>query len=187
MFLGNQPLNYFIKPLMINREALFFALFYLALGCYYGLYEEKIGKVFKWEPSIKLILIFSLLQIVERGVLVFTRFDFVTQYRDSMAYWGEYFFTTIPLTISIFFYAIKNGDKFRNNFLVKVGQKSLGIYIVHMPVMGLMWALAYKFPFYQKFQIIYPLIVFVIVYGLILVYEKLKSRFLPKKLHPKLV
>jgi len=119
--------------------------------------------------------------------LVFTRFDFVTQYQESMISWGEYFFMTIPLTLSIFFYAIKNGEKFKENFLVKVGQKSLGIYIVHMPVMGLMWALAYKFPSYQKFQIIYPLIVFVIVYGLILIYEKFKNRSLSKKVKAELV
>ena len=151
MFIGNQPLNFGKDTFMYQRDGLFYGLFYLSLGCYIGLKPDLLNKIFKKGSSIKLILVFSLAQLLERALIVFTRFDYVKDYNASMNYWGEYFFFTIPLTLAILKYALDNGDKFQKNFFTKAGQRSLWIYILHVPFISICWLVLSKIPNGEKF------------------------------------
>lgn len=150
LFIGNQPLNFGKDTFMYQREALFYGLFYLALGCYVGLKPDFLDRIFKKGSSIKLILILSLAQLLERAVFVFARFDYAKEYNPSMNYWGEYFLFTIPLTLAIVKYALDNGDKFKNNFFTKAGQRSLWIYILHVPFITVCWIVLTKIPNSEK-------------------------------------
>lgn len=182
MFIGNQPLNFGKDTFMYQREGLFYGLFYLSLGCFIGLNPSFLNKIFKKGSSIKLILLFSLAQLLERAILVFTRFDYVKDYNPSMNYWGEYFFFTIPLTLAMLKYALDNGDKFKNNFFTKAGQRSLWIYILHVPFITLSWVVLSKIPNSEKLFSGIFLYSFLLAFGTAILIEKF--RILMKKEAP---
>lgn len=177
MFIGNQPLNFGSDYFMYQREALFFGLFYLSLGCYLGLKPEVLDKLFRKGSSVKLILIFSLAQLLERALIVFGRFDFGTEFDISQNYWGEFFFFTIPLTLAIFKYALDNGDKFKKNFFTKAGQESLLIYIVHVPFFSVFWVLSEKSEIIQKLMPLMFLMSFMLSFGVALFVSRIKRFF----------
>ena len=175
MFIGNQPLNFSSNTFMYQRDGLFYGLFYLSLGCYFGLHPENLGRIFKKGSSIKLILLFSLGQLVERSLLVFTRFDFKTEYQISQNYWGEYFLFTIPLTLAILKYALDNPNKFSKNIFTKAGEQSLIIYIIHAPFNTLFFSLVYKDEKLMKFAPMVFLVSAICSFTLAIIIKKIKT------------
>ena len=121
-----QPYSQFFLIDLYPRDAVFYALFYMSLG---GLWSCGGINVKKYIPKEKIkwfIVLFFALQLGERSALV------LGMKVTWGEYWGEYFITTIPLTMLLFQYALDHAGKFKNNLVTKIGQKSIGVYILHM-------------------------------------------------------
>lgn len=184
LFGMTQPYSQFFVVPIFPRDGLFFGLFYMSLG---GLWAVDGINVKKYVPSQYMgwaILLCFVLQLVERSVLVFGMKTPVGQF------WGEYFITTIPLTILLFQYALDNGDKFKHNVFTKVGEKSIGVYIFHAIAINITYIVLaeinrdlYQNPFVQVGQVF---VIIAMAYAFHLVYLKLGAwmrKF--KKIEPK--
>ena len=109
-----------------TRDAVFFGLFYTTLGCYiaynYNWIKQKIDKL-KSSMFFTLFFIFSLTQIGERAI--------------ASIFWGEeiragdFYLSTIFLTICLFLFVIKNGHIGKKSILSKIGENAVGIYVSH--------------------------------------------------------
>lgn len=125
LFGKTQAYSQFFEIPLYPREAVFFGLFYMSLG---GLWAYEGINVKKYITTNNIgwaVVVFLGLQLAERSVLV------LPLHLPFGEYWGEYFITTIPLTMLLFQYALDRGDKFKTNILTKIGQKSIGVYMLH--------------------------------------------------------
>lgn len=121
-----QPYSQFFSINLYPRDGAFYGLFYMSLG---GLWACGGINIKKYIPRGKIlwsILLFFMLQLGERSALVLGRNVVWGEY------WGEYFITTIPLTMLLFQYALDHGGQFKNNIITKLGQKSIGVYMLHV-------------------------------------------------------
>lgn len=104
-----------------TRDALFFGVFYVTLGYYFS----KNVTHSTWNLSDKniflLLTLFMLMQIFESIVLV--------NYFGAAL--GNYFITTIPITILLLFLIIKPNSPRINHVFSRVGQNTLGIFVIH--------------------------------------------------------
>ncbi|PLR84032.1 hypothetical protein CVD25_13085 [Bacillus canaveralius] len=110
---------------IITRDAIYFGLFYTTLGAYLAKKETYILQL-KSIQYILLALIMASLMLTESYI-----------YRSIFNSFGYYFVFTIPLCTLIFCVCIKNHKILQNSFINKVGNNSLGIYLVHPMIMGI--------------------------------------------------
>lgn len=59
--------------------------------------------------------------------MICERFMYLLIFKKS----GNYFLSTIPLTILILGFCLKNTTLFKDTFISKLGQYTLGIYLIH--------------------------------------------------------
>ncbi|NOU95117.1 acyltransferase family protein [Paenibacillus sp. LMG 31456] len=107
-----------------TRDAIFFGLFYTTFGFFFAYRADSLLVLIKWKPITYgyLFFAFSFLQIIERALLV--KF-----FKGNL---GDYFLSTILLTISLFFLVLSNSQIGKNSSIVKIGENSVGIYVIHV-------------------------------------------------------
>lgn len=121
--IGNSYFGLFPIPVMA-RDAFFFGLLYTTLGyCFYR-YRETILSRISWHTRsfLTLTLILIAVQFLERYLLV-------TQLENKV---GEYFLSTIPISISLFVLLLCNPDFGRSSLLSTMGKHSVGVYLIHV-------------------------------------------------------
>ncbi|WP_047983995.1 acyltransferase family protein [Ornithinibacillus californiensis] len=114
-----------------TRDALFFGLFYITLGYYIGSNNDAIINKCEKVKSRYLILIFILSSIMQ-----------VTE-KVSIYHWfaatdgiGEYYLSTIPMTVSLFILVLKYRYLGKNNIIADLGGAAVGIYVAHMVILS---------------------------------------------------
>lgn len=108
-----------------TRDALFFGLFYMALGGMFGNYVQQTKKI---AYKIPIFLYVGLLSL-------FILSQFVESYLTIKVFDGNaenYYFTTIPLTIILFMMVIKYNRIGKNSVIAKIGANAVGIYVAHV-------------------------------------------------------
>lgn len=107
-------------PVSTTRAALYISLFYSTLGFWFS----KNKGTLSWPKStyFMLFFIFTVLQFAE---------GFILQ-KLLGARHGEYFLSTIFLTLFLFAFALSNPDLGKGRLLTKIGANSLGIYAIHV-------------------------------------------------------
>lgn len=106
-----------------TSNAWFFGIFYLTLGYYISQKENRFkGHTKLW---IFLCILFFLLQSLEA-------FTLVNIFGAKLA---NYYISTIPLSIFLFALVINIKNIKSNNFFAKLGERSIGIYVIHLLVM----------------------------------------------------
>lgn len=178
----SQPYSHIAALPFYPRDAVFFGLFYLCLGGYWAMYGLNIKKFIPGKWLFPAVLFFSGLQLAERAGILFA-FDV------PRSDWGEYFLTTIPLTIMLFQYALENGNRFANNWFTRVGENSIGVYILHMPVIRIIRIFTDKVievPWLWQtlwFQLVVPVITIAVTYCLYMFFLKFKNMLFKKEAH----
>ncbi|WP_176466431.1 acyltransferase [Terribacillus saccharophilus] len=114
-----------------TRDPFFFGLFYTSLGSLIGLKESKIYQVVKQIPTKNIIAIVLLLLITQLG-------ERTLLYEILGLARGEYFLSTIPLTIMLFVLVVKEREIGKGTVFSKMGQHAVGIYLIHTLIKSLM-------------------------------------------------
>lgn len=119
MGLFGQSYHVFFDFPLHTRDALFFGLFYTALGCCFASGKLRL----KRNPLLwsGLAILFSILQIAE-GLSLIHLLD---------SHIDNYYLSTIPLSISLIALALTSSGVAENNPLAKIGNKSVGIFVLH--------------------------------------------------------
>ncbi|CAM3899230.1 acyltransferase [Mesobacillus thioparans] len=107
-------------PVSTTRAALYVSLFYTVLGFWLAnvqAWQKYSGRIYFY-----LFGLFTILQVLE-GFWLQKGLD---------AKHGEYFLSTIFLTIFLFLYALSNPNLGKGLFITKIGANSLGIYAIHV-------------------------------------------------------
>lgn len=108
------------------RDALFFGLFYVTVGCYISKNEYIIKEKLKFINLKKLfitIIIFLIFQFIE-----------VLLQKNLFKVNLDYFIMTIPASIVIFLLCIKDRNILRNTIINRIGEDSVGIYVIHVVI-----------------------------------------------------
>jgi surface polysaccharide O-acyltransferase-like enzyme len=108
-----------------TRDAIFFGLLYTVLGAYAARNEHEVKTRIagiNHRIWLSLSIVFSILALIERGVTVFLL--------DGKI--GDYFLLSIPVTITLFLYALANPGLGKDSAIAKIGKKSVGIYVIHV-------------------------------------------------------
>lgn len=110
-------------PVSTTRAALYISLFYTTLGFWFASGNPLImlRPVHK-KTYFYLFIFFTALQFGEGYVLE----------KWMEARHGEYFLSTIFLTVFLFAFALSNPQLGKGMFLTKIGSNSLGIYAIHV-------------------------------------------------------
>lgn len=182
LFGKTQPYSQFFEIPLFPRDAVFYGLFYICLG---GLWACGGINVKKYIPTQKIgwgILLFFALQLGERSALV------LGMKLPWGEYWGEYFITTIPLTMLLFQYALDHSKKFKNNIMTKMGEKSIGVYILHVIGINLVYLVLWenhrellKNPVIQVIQVIVSVGLAYITYSYYLKIYDMMKKYIPTK------
>ncbi|XXM72905.1 acyltransferase [Lysinibacillus sphaericus] len=108
-----------------TRDAVFFGLLYTALGAFAAQNEHavktRIGGVHH-RTWLSLSILFSILLVIEREVTVFLLEGKI----------GDYFLLSIPVTVTLFLYALSKPELGKNTLISKIGKESAGIYVIHV-------------------------------------------------------
>lgn len=122
--LFGQSYSGFLDLSIQTRDALFFGLFYTTLGFLFSENYNYFRWIMKKKPKIYLYMffIFSALQILERTILV-------KVFGGNM---GDYFISTIFVTICLFLFVLNNSQLGKNSLFSKIGKNSVGIYVIHV-------------------------------------------------------
>lgn len=111
------------------RDAIFFGLFYTTLGAYINKYEykfkEKIEKINKCKYLAIIIFLF--------GVSIVERCLYLSIFKGA----GDYFISTIPLSILIFGICLVNTEIFKDTIINRIGKHTLGIYVIHPLILSI--------------------------------------------------
>lgn len=125
-----------------TRTALFFGLFYCALGGWLAYHEAKAKEIIaKWGVSFLkgAIVFFAILQLTERAVLI-------ELFQGTLN--DNFFIMTMPLVLSLFLYALGTKNIRINEMRLKnLADKVIGIYIIHPIVMEFLAFLGKKIGF----------------------------------------
>ena len=105
------------------RDAIFLGLFYMNLGYYIKQNEEYI--VSKFKRNNKIIYLFTVLLLIICYIEQYIYIKF-------LGHCGDYFITTIPLTLFIFIYCLTSRMKGISKINKLVSQNTLSIYIIHL-------------------------------------------------------
>ncbi|WP_294371770.1 acyltransferase [uncultured Clostridium sp.] len=110
-------------PFWRVRDGVFYGLFYCILGAFIKKKESVLlnitEKISNFKYSVAIILLFC--------VMICERFMYIFLFSNS----GNYFFSTIPLSVLIFIFFLKNNNILKNTILNKLGKHTLGIYLIH--------------------------------------------------------
>lgn len=155
-----------------TTDALFFGLFYTSIGCciayHYKWIMQKISGI-KTRYFLYLILLFSLIQVMERLITVFVL--------DGERTFGDYYLSSAPLTLCLLFITLKNTSIGQNTFIAKVGKNAVGIYVAHLIVISVL-ALSINFvglDFLRSnilFNLLFALVVFFTSYHFFILFNK---------------
>ncbi|MEO2076999.1 MAG: acyltransferase [Bacillus sp. (in: firmicutes)] len=106
-----------------TRDALFIGLFYTTLGCWFA-YRLPFIQTWNFEKKTYLSLIgfFFILQAAEGYFLT----------KVLLAKQGEYFLSTIFLTVILFLFIANHPQLGKGVWITKIGGNALGIYAVHV-------------------------------------------------------
>jgi surface polysaccharide O-acyltransferase-like enzyme len=107
-------------PVSTTRAALYISLFYTVMG--FWLASVHTWRKYDARIYFYLFCTFTILQILEGFWL--------QKGLDSKH--GEYFFSTIFLTLFLFLYALSNPNLGKGLLVTKIGGNSLGIYAIHI-------------------------------------------------------
>jgi surface polysaccharide O-acyltransferase-like enzyme len=107
-------------PVSTTRAALYVSLFYSTVG--FWLASVQTWRKYNGRIYFYLFCLFTILQILE-GYWLEKGLD---------AKHGEYFFSTIFLTLFLFLFALSNPPLGKCLFITKIGGNSLGIYAIHV-------------------------------------------------------
>lgn len=107
-------------PVSTTRAALYISLCYTVMG--YWIASVQIWRKYDARIYFYLFCIFTILQTLEGFWL--------QKGLDSKH--GEYFFSTIFLTLFLFLYALSNPNLGKGLLITKIGGNSLGIYAIHI-------------------------------------------------------
>lgn len=107
-------------PVSTTRAALYISLFYTVMG--FWLASAHTWRKYNASTYFYLFCIFTILQVLE-GV-------WLQKGLDSQH--GEYFFSTIFLTLFLFLFALSSPDLGKGMLFTKIGGNSLGIYAIHI-------------------------------------------------------
>ncbi|MFB4168910.1 acyltransferase [Virgibacillus sp. JSM 102003] len=155
-----------------TTDALFFGVFYTSIGCYIALHYkwimQKVSRV-KSRYFIYLILLFSLIQVMERLFTVFVL--------DGEQTFGDYYLSTVPLTLCLLFITLKNTSIGQNSFIAKVGKNAVGIYVAHLFVISvLVLSINFVGLDYMRsnilFNLLFALVVFFTSYQFFILFNK---------------
>jgi fucose 4-O-acetylase-like acetyltransferase len=121
--LFGQSYSHFFKITLSTRDALFIGLFYTTLGFSFASALPFIKSI-KWEKQTYFLLIslFFILQAFEGYWLE----------KQLSAKHGEYFISTILLTVSIFLFITHFPRLGKGLPITKIGGNALGIYAIHV-------------------------------------------------------
>jgi surface polysaccharide O-acyltransferase-like enzyme len=123
--LFGQSYSAFHEVSVNTRDAVFFGLFYIALGGMAGNYVRQIKAAASSIPIfmyVGLLSVFSLSQIAEAYVTLKV-FDGNEE---------NYYLSTIPLTIILFMMVIKYSHIGKHSIMAKIGANAVGIYVSHV-------------------------------------------------------
>lgn len=108
-------------PVSTTRAALYISLFYITVGFWFAFAKPNIRSLSK-KTYFYLFCCFSALQFIEGYVLE----------KALDAKHGEYFLSTIFLTVFLFLFALSNPQLGKGSVITKIGANSLGIYAIHV-------------------------------------------------------
>lgn len=124
---GNGQLYSFLINIDIPaRSGIFFSLFYITLGYHIAINFDFFKKNINPKVAFFLFCFFTIIQISERFIL--------SNFYSAPG--GEYFLSTIPLTISLFIFTIIKMD-IKNLIFCKIGSRSVGIFVLHTFIISL--------------------------------------------------
>ncbi|WP_176167220.1 acyltransferase [Mesobacillus jeotgali] len=106
-------------PVTTTRAALYISLFYTVMG--FWLAELQVWRKYNQSIYFYLFCFFGVLQVLEGYWL-----------KNLDAKHGEYFFSTIFLTLFLFLYALSKPGLGKGLLVTKIGGNSLGIYAIHV-------------------------------------------------------
>ncbi len=166
----------------ITRDAIFYGFFYCCLGAIINKYEDeflkKIKKLTKFQ-CIAIIAFFTITTILERHI-------YIKLFKGV----GDYFISTISLSIFIFLVCLKNPNILKNSFINKIGQNTLGIYVSHILIMDIItsiekllnnkWIITTEW--YQVISIPMILILSYVFYGFISYVKKACKSYFNEKM-----
>lgn len=109
-----------------TREVIFFSLFYTTLGAFIAKNENVVYFSFKAKYYLVLGLSFSVLQILERYILI-------TKLEGTLS--SDFVFTTIFASLFLFLFALKSPNIGSESLLTKIGGNAVGIFVIHVLVM----------------------------------------------------
>ncbi|PAD40455.1 hypothetical protein CHH53_00430 [Terribacillus sp. 7520-G] len=107
-----------------TRNGIYFGLFYTALGACFGLYEKQIiqkAQAIRLKTIGMVIAAGFILQLIERYLL---------HYGLDLPQ-GEYFISTIPLTIALLLFTLKARHIGNHRYVSIVAKNVVGIYLIH--------------------------------------------------------
>ncbi|MEW8969997.1 MAG: acyltransferase [Mesobacillus sp.] len=107
-------------PVSTTRAALYISLFYIVMG--FWLASVHTWRKYSARTYFYLFCIFTILQVIEGLWLQ----------KGLESKHGEYFFSTIFLTLFLFLYALSKPHLGKNLLITKIGGNSLGIYAIHI-------------------------------------------------------
>lgn len=118
------------------RDGIFFGLFYCILGACINKYEykfkEKIEEVCKFKYIAIIIFLF--------GASIVERYIYLSIFKGA----GDYFISTIPLSILIFGLCLVNTELFKGTIINKLGKYTLGIYVIHPLIINIISLVLFK-------------------------------------------
>ncbi|MGG4490853.1 acyltransferase [Metabacillus idriensis] len=121
--LFGQSYSMFFNLPISSRDAIFLGLFYTTLGCFFALHSQMIKSLkINAAAFFYLFLVFSFLQVMEGYTLE----------KGLSGSHGEYFISTIFLTVFLFSFALNNSQLGKGMLITKIGSNALGIYIIHV-------------------------------------------------------
>jgi surface polysaccharide O-acyltransferase-like enzyme len=121
--LGQAYTMFLDLPVSTTRDALFFGLFYTALGVFFAFSKSlKTLRKISGLTYFGLAMICAFIQVIE-GYLLDKVLD---------GSHGEYYFSTIFVTAFLFFFALNYKQIGNGLWITKVGGNALGIYIIHV-------------------------------------------------------
>lgn len=114
-----------LKIPLMTRDALFFGMFYCALGFYIASNENSFLKRLIKKPRVLLFIVFtfSILQLFERAILI-------AFFHGELG--DNFFISTMPMTVALFLYVLSKKDMGKNSYITKIGRNTLGIYVIHL-------------------------------------------------------
>lgn len=156
----------------IFRDAIFFGLFYTTLGAYINKYEdrfiEKIRKIQKFKYLALIIFLF--------GLSILERYVYLSRFKGD----GDYYITTIFISILIFAICLIDKELFKDTIINKLGKHTLGIYLIHPLILSITYLALLKLnmDWITKtviWQIIYTPLVLILSYIIYNILNKIKD------------